>query len=87
MVRNERRIELAQEGLRLFDIRRWKILLDVMNKPIEGIEYRDFSGTTPIWKKYIPAERESLTARDYWWPIPQSEIDLNKGRITQNKDW
>ena len=42
LIRNERRVEFAQEGLRLFDIRRWGILLDVMNAPIQGIEYRDF---------------------------------------------
>lgn len=88
MIRNERRIELAQEGKRLFDIRRWKILLDVMNKPIEGIEYRDFSGSIPVKVVHSPADRAEYTAKDYWWPIPQAEIDLDKtGRIKQNADW
>lgn len=90
MVRNERRIELAQEGKRLFDIRRWKILLDVMNKPIQGIEYRDFSGGTPVKKIHIPAasERAEFKERDYWWPIPLEEMDLDKsGRIKQNTGW
>lgn len=87
LIRNERRIELAQEGLRFFDIRRWNILLDVMNKPIEGIEYRDFSGATPVRKVLIPAERDPFTARDFWWPIPQAEIDLNIERIKQNEGW
>ena len=71
LVRNERRVELAQEGLRFADIRRWNILLDVMNKPIEGIEYRDFSSGTP---------KHTVL-------IPQAEIDLNPGRITQNEGW
>lgn len=31
LVRNERRVELAFEGLRYFDIKRWKIAKDVMN--------------------------------------------------------
>ena len=88
MIRNERRIELAQEGKRLFDIRRWKILLDVMNKPIEGIEYRDFSGSTPVEVVHSPASRDEYTSKDYWWPIPQAEMDLDKtGRIKQNTDW
>lgn len=93
LVRNERRVELAQEGLRLFDIRRWKILLDVMNKPVYGIEYRDFSGGTPVKKYTIPAgipddgHRVAYTDRDYWWPVPQAEIDLNKGRLKQNNNW
>lgn len=87
LIRNERRVELADEGLRFFDIRRWKILLDVMNQPVEGIEYRDFSGGTPVRKVYTPADRDPYTARDYWWPIPQAEIDLNGGRVTQNDGW
>lgn len=87
LICNERRIELAQEGLRFFDIRRWDIVLDVMNKPIEGIVYRDFSGGTPSRKVLIPAERDAFSARDFWWPIPQAEIDLNMKRITQNEGW
>ena len=87
LVRNERRVELAQEGLRFADIRRWNILLDVMNKPIEGIEYRDVSSGTPKHTVLIPAERDAYTAKDFWWPIPQAEIDLNPGRITQNEGW
>lgn len=87
LVRNERRVELAQEGLRFADIRRWNILLDVMNKPIEGIEYRDFSSGTPKHTVLVPAIREAYTTRDFWWPIPQAEIDLNPDRITQNEGW
>lgn len=87
LVRNERRVELAQEGLRFADIRRWDILLDVMNKPIEGIEYRDFSSGTPEHAILVPAIREAYTTRDFWWTIPQAEIDLNPGRITQNEGW
>lgn len=87
LIRNERRVELAHEGLRLFDLRRWGILLEEMNKPIQGIEYRDFKGPTPTPKIYTPAVRENYTQRDYWWPIPQAEIDLNEGRIIQNDGW
>ena len=58
-----------------------------MNKPIEGIEYRDFSGGAPVRKVLIPAERDPFTARDFWWPIPQAEIDLNIERIKQNEGW
>lgn len=87
LIRNERRVELAQEGLRFADIRRWNILLDVMNKPVEGIEYRDFSSGSPKHTVLIPAERDAYTARDFWWPIPQAEIDLSPDRITQNEGW
>ena len=93
LIRNERRVELANEGLRIADIRRWKILLDVMNQPALGVDYRDFSSGTPVKKNVIPetlndaGKRVAFTEKDYWWPIPQAEIDLNKGRIIQNKSW
>lgn len=36
LVRRERRVELAFEGHRLFDIRRWRIAEQVMNGPVYG---------------------------------------------------
>lgn len=87
LIRNERRVELAQEGLRFADIRRWNILLDVMNKPIEGVEYRDYSSGTPTRKVLVPAERVAYTDKDFWWPIPQAEMDLSTGNISQNEGW
>lgn len=41
----------------------------------------------PTHKVHVAAEREAYIARDFWWPIPQAEIDLNKGRIIQNDGW
>jgi starch-binding outer membrane protein, SusD/RagB family len=80
IVRHERRIELAQEGLRLFDIRRWQIAEDVMPGQHLGIDYIDADGT----EQTIPADlRQFNPARDYVWPIPQQEIDLND-TILQN---
>src|SRR5699024_2551687 len=37
IVRHERKVELAFEGLRYFDIRRWEIAPEVMNGPVRGI--------------------------------------------------
>jgi len=87
LIRNEARIEFAHEGLRFFDIRRWDILLDVMNKPIGGVEYYENTKSGREHKVLVPAVRTNYTAKDYWWPIPQEEIDVNEGRLTQNIDW
>jgi len=87
LIRNEQRVEFAQEGLRFYDLRRWNILNEEMNKPIEGIEYYDYSSGEKEYKVYKPAVREVYTNRDFWWPIPQAEIDLNQGYITQNQGW
>ncbi|MCI1817404.1 MAG: RagB/SusD family nutrient uptake outer membrane protein [Prevotella sp.] len=35
----------------------------------------------------VPAIRQPYTKKDYWWPIPQVEMDLSKGNLTQNEGW
>jgi len=83
IVRHERRVELALEGLRLFDIRRWRIAEDVMNGPTYGIDYKDENGET----KTIFAEMRRFTIpRDYLWPIPLKEIELSEV-LEQNPGW
>lgn len=76
MVRLERRVEFAGEGLRLFDIRRWKIADSVMSGPTYGISYTDAAGKVDT----IPGPVRHFTApRDYLWPIPLAELNLNPG--------
>lgn len=84
-VRHERMVELALEGNRFFDIRRWKIAEDVCNMDqIEGMRYVDketgklVSITTDYKKKF--------TSRDYLWPVPYNERQLNTN-LTQNNGW
>jgi hypothetical protein len=75
-IRNERRVELTFEGLRLFDIRRWKIAEQVM--PITsacGIDYINAAGATV--RACQPASARQFPVRDYLWPLPQTELDLN----------
>ena len=82
-VRHERMVELAFEGQRFFDIRRWGIATEVLNQPIEGITY-DNGGTLATVVQ--PAFVRSFLQRDYLWPIPQKELELNKN-LTQNEGW
>jgi starch-binding outer membrane protein, SusD/RagB family len=79
VVRYERRVELAMEGQRAFDILRWRIAEDVMPGQHYGIDYME-GGV----KQTIPADARFFNAnRDYLWPIPQRERDLNPN-LTQN---
>jgi starch-binding outer membrane protein, SusD/RagB family len=81
-LRNERRVELAFEGLRLFDIRRWKIAEQVMPAPVvRGIDYLDAAGA--LRTATVPASARAFPARNYLWPIPQAELDLN-ANLKQN---
>lgn len=84
-VRHERMVELALEGHRFFDIRRWKIAEKTCNKDeIEGMSYVDketgklVTVTTDYKKKFA--------ARDYLWPIPYNERQLNNN-LAQNNGW
>ena len=75
-VRYERRVELAFEGLRLFDIRRWKIAEQVMPAAaVTGIDYVTAAGQRVTVQQ--PASARAFPARAYLWPIPQAERDLN----------
>jgi len=84
LVRNERAVELAFEGLRLFDMNRWQIGEEKAGI-VEGMYYRDAS--TNQWKVWTQGfQRNFRPDRDYVWPIPQAEIEIND-EITQNANY
>lgn len=74
IIRYERRIEFAGEGYYYNDIRRWKTAELVLNAPI---------------KTYDGSQIEARTfnaARDYFWPVPLAETDLNPA-LEQNEGY
>lgn len=76
LVRDERRCELALEGLRWFDIKRWKAGTEYL----DGYAYgANFSGT-PIQLD----NRRFDENRDYLWAVPQSQINLNPNLLPNN---
>lgn len=86
VIRRERRSELAFEGLRVYDIRRWKTADVVMNRPVRGIKV-----TSGAFNKdpngYIIVENRLFTnPKHYLWPVPTVERDQNKN-LSQNQDW
>lgn len=85
VVRNERRVELSMEGLRLFDIRRWKIADQVMNGNAYGI-LNNYDKTRSDYGKHILIESRTFASRDYLWAIPQNEIKLDPD-LGQNTGW
>jgi hypothetical protein len=48
-IRHERRIELAFEGLRYFDLKRWKIAKDVLNNVKDGLITYKFEDRHYLW--------------------------------------
>lgn len=88
IIREERRHEFVAEHKRYFDILRWKIAEDVLNKPAYGINsnVNDPIGdwTKPMFKAQ---DRVFDPAKNYLWPVPQTAIDQNKNLLPQNPGW
>jgi hypothetical protein len=85
-VRAERRLELAMEGQRLFDLRRWEVADDILNGYIHGI-----GGGAEKTRRLYLAAAEQFVEKHQLYPIPQVQIDLSKvggaETLTQNPGW
>lgn len=78
LIRNERRTELAGEGVRYDDILRWKIGDQVMTKPAMG-HTRLVNGNLVSLK----IEDRSFQSRNYLWPFHSGSLKIEPG-LTQN---
>ena len=85
IIHQERGIELAFEGSRYWDLRRWKTATEVLNQPITG------------WSVYQPSTAEYyhvrtifsqnfVAPRDYLWPIKTYDLTVNP-KLVQNPGW
>jgi hypothetical protein len=101
-IRRERTVELAFEGFRRDDLRRWKIAETVMPQSIRGVKfvgteyqtkYPDLQVGTDIKvdaNGFIvaePASNRSFLPKDYLDPLPLQQIQLSQGTLTQNPGW
>lgn len=101
VVRYERTVELADEGFRLFDIRRWKYAEHVMPGKVYGRR------TKAHWYDVVTPQIDAFQhvtypnaddlfkvistntfdpAKNYLWPIPQKEMDVNHN-LKQNPNY
>lgn len=86
VIRRERRAELAFEGLRVYDIRRWKTADVVMNRPVRGIKVSSGAFNKDPNGYIIVENRLFTNPKHYLWPVPTIERDQNKN-LSQNQDW
>ncbi|MDR0541525.1 MAG: RagB/SusD family nutrient uptake outer membrane protein [Dysgonamonadaceae bacterium] len=84
-IRNERRIELAFEEHRLWDVRRWMIAHEVLNKPLYGIEITKHD--TGFSYKKIEVEKRVFDPKMYFYPIPQNILLMKGNQWVQNPLW
>jgi len=77
-IRFERRLELAMEGHRFFDLGRWMIATEVLNEYVDN-ETETISNFGP--------KTSSFEAYMTIMPIPTTAIDLSGGILTQNPSY
>jgi hypothetical protein len=88
-IKQERRLELAFEEHRFWDLRRWKDAEEVLNKPVKGMRItQDDAGNYTY--TVFEADSRVFEPKLYWYPIPRTEILKynNAGKtIIQNPGW
>jgi hypothetical protein len=101
VVRRERKVELAMEGRRLIDIRRWRIAEKVMNGPRYGNSKTKYLATPPSLDENSSPDYSAIANKDilrvvetmvfkpnqhYLWPIHPVELQSNT-KLVQNPGW
>lgn len=85
-IRNERRVELAYEEHRFWDVRRWKIAESTLGAPLLGEQItKNSNGSFSYATKEV--EKRVFEPKMYLYPIPQVEINKSNGVIKQNPGW
>lgn len=87
-IQRERRIELATEGQRYFDVRRWMIA----DQEGEGRQYgyvhgMNMNGTEDKFLQEVEASPIVFRRKMYLYPIPDSEMKKSDGQLVQNPGW
>ena len=87
-VRTERRLELAMEGQRMFDLRRYGFTYAAAR--INGFVNGEGGGAEKSRRLFLAAA-EPFAQKHMWYPIPTAQIDLSKvggsPKLTQNSGW
>ncbi len=85
ILRRERRVELAFENSRIYDIRRWRIAEEVLNGDAMGYDPESFE--SGAYATYAVDANRKFFPRNYLWPIPQSEMDANTAITVNNEGY
>jgi len=101
-IRRERTVELAFEGFRRDDLRRWKTAETEMPQALRGVkfvgtEFEQRDSTLVIGTDIQvdgggfviaePASGRQFLPKHYLDPIPLQQIQLSHGTLTQNPGW
>lgn len=86
-IRHERRIELAfEDQTRYNDLRRWKEAANALNKSVNGVTITKATNGSLTFAAKKSGSRV-FTDKNYWQPIPLTEIATNPNLKPQNEGW
>lgn len=87
IIRRERNIEMSFEGSRFWDLRRWKLAAQELNKNITGWD-RDQDKDHPelFYRLTNIYTQRFIAPRDYFWPIRENNLLVNPN-LVQNPGW
>ena len=84
-VKHERRVELAFEDHRYWDLLRWKDAMDVLNKPVLGVAV---TKTEAGWSYQVQeVATRTFYERNYYLPFLRSEIENSGNTLEQNPQY
>ena len=84
IIHHERMIELAFEGHRFWDLRRWKRATEFMNGPIKG--WNIFEESAEKFYKPVILFDQTFSTKEYLWPIKEHNLLVNTN-LVQNYGW
>lgn len=86
LLRNERRVEMALEGTRLWDLLRWRIADQVLKGDFYGHPYpvstrtirkKSASAAADPFRRWFVTTKNFRKGIDEYWPIPLAEVSIN----------
>jgi hypothetical protein len=101
-IRRERTVELAFEGFRRDDLRRWKTAETVLPQAIKGVKFvgTEYQTRFPNLQVGVdiqvdnngfiiaePSTSRQFLPKHYLDALPLKEIQLSKGKLVQNTGW
>jgi|SRR6218665_56323 len=86
-LKHERRVELAFENYRYWDLIRWNDAASVQNGAVTGVAITRETNGSFVYTKRTVQNRVFVSPRMYFYPFPQSEVLISNGVLVQNPGW
>ena len=84
IIQRERMIELAFEGQRFYDLRRWRLAKQYMEQPVRGWNVSQKSEVG--YYQVVNIYKRNFTLKDYFWPIANKDL-YDNDKLVQSPYW